>query len=123
MMILKFTTMDMLNASLVDVATGERVYDITTHFQTIKPEATPDFHESEAPSSSSGSSSTPPSSKPPPQDVSSPSDLRRTFINSPSTGQTLAEIGWSGRRPLDIVIKDEKITLPYLFGSSTIRFV
>jgi len=49
--------------------------------------------------------------------------LRRTLIHD-SDGKVVGEIGWTGQRPQDIVIADEKIDgLTDLFGSSTVRFM
>jgi len=93
-MLLKFTTADMLNTGLIDMATGDRLFNITTHLQFIIDKA----FESEP-------------------------ILRRTLIHD-SQGKVVGEIGWNGRRPQDIVIADEKIDkLIDLFGSSTVRFL
>ncbi|KAF8912066.1 hypothetical protein CPB84DRAFT_1761180 [Gymnopilus junonius] len=97
-MLLKFTSPDMFNTSLINVATNQRAYDILTI-------PLPD-----------GDSSLP-------KKLSTLSDPhsaeRRQTILTDATGNIVANIIWNGRRP-DITILDEKVgALTDLFGSST----
>ncbi|KAG2020151.1 hypothetical protein CC2G_005519 [Coprinopsis cinerea AmutBmut pab1-1] len=133
-MLLRFTSLDMLNTSLVDVATGDRAYEITT-------EVLPDCDASSSssipfsgtasvlvtPSEDFSSTASAHWKHPQPAHVSSAdsaedTERRRTQI-SDGSGNVLVDVQWKGRRP-DIAICDEKIGgLTELFGSSTIRFM
>ncbi|KAF9469340.1 hypothetical protein BDZ94DRAFT_1152278 [Collybia nuda] len=107
-MLLKFTTVDMLNTALVDVSTGLRVYDIAT---VLLPPCT----EAEKEIDFTSVNETPVAS-------SSSLECRHTRITD-SCGNSLVSISWSGRHP-DITILDEKIGgLTDLFGSTTVRFM
>lgn len=100
-MLLRFTTTDMLNASLVDVHTGNVAYKILTSRQS----------DPTSSSSSVSSDFVPEKKSHLPSSPSSPSAseaLRRTYITSGVDGKTLVDISWNGRRP-DITIGDEKI--------------
>ncbi|CAA7271469.1 unnamed protein product [Cyclocybe aegerita] len=137
-MLLKFTSPDMLNTLLIDVATGERTYNITTVLDSSEQTT----HEQEPLTSTSSSFSSPeraPSDESLTSTVASSSpvlqkkvsskpeetpkgDRRQTTVTD-ATGNVVAEIAWNGRRP-DITITDEKVgALTDLFGSSTIRFM
>ncbi|KAJ3517395.1 hypothetical protein NLJ89_g516 [Agrocybe chaxingu] len=137
-MLLKFTSSDMLNTSLIDVATGERAYNIATALDSseqITYEQAPlssissSFSSPERAPSGESLTSTVASSSPALQKkVSSepegtPKGDRRQTTVTDATGNVVAEITWNGRRP-DITITDEKVgALTDLFGSSTIRFM
>lgn len=108
-MLLKFTTVDMLNTALIDVSTGQRVYDIATILLPPPSEA-----EKEVASVASAEES--------PVASSSSQECRHTSITD-SSGNSIVSISWSGRHP-DITILDEKIGgLTDLFGSTTVRFM
>lgn len=95
-MILKFTSPDMLNTTLTDMA-GNCVYDITTQVQ-------PSFDLNEK--------------------ASAERPVLRQTCMCDAEGDVVAEIDWSGRQPLNIVLGDEKVGgLVDLFGSSTVRFL
>jgi RNA-binding protein PNO1 len=133
-MLLRFTTVDMLNTSLIDVATGERAFEIVTEQldetpRTPSPSSSQEFSPTSSvvldksmptPSTSSVHWAQQPDSysmkaKPCP-------DRRHTTITDAS-GKVLVDVDWKGRRP-DITICGEKIGgLTELFGSSTIRFM
>jgi len=124
-MLLKFTAADMLNNSLVDVATGDKAYDIVTvlmdspeSFSSLS-KARPQPVSSNAFASSSKSvQHKQPSTS---EDITS-CERRRTKITD-AVGNVVADIIWNGRRP-DITIGDEKVgALTDLFGSSTVRFL
>ncbi|PPQ93258.1 hypothetical protein CVT25_015256 [Psilocybe cyanescens] len=130
-MLLKFSSADMLNTTLLDIATGQCAY----HIVTI-PISAPVLPEEQTSLSDIASSSNPRS---PTVVGSSPSFLkkrspsfssdtfqsvedRRTTITG-ATGTTLAEVSWKGRRPT-ISIDGEKVgALTDLFGSTTVRFM
>ena len=139
-MLLKFTTADMLNTSLIDVATGERAYNIVTvlsDFESTDSE-TVEIEASQIPSVLSASLASSSQSPTPTMASSSPAfakqspaqeteelptgESRRTTITDVS-GNLVADIEWKGRRPT-ISLYDEKVgALTDLFGSSTIRFM
>lgn len=127
-MLLKFTAPDMLNTSLVDVATGERAYNIVTALSppVEQAEESPEAPEQASSYSHSVSSSSSASFLKKSAPAMSPDELkgerRQTTITNAS-GDILANISWNGRRP-DITIADEKVgALTDLFGSSTVRFM
>ncbi|KAF8163571.1 hypothetical protein B0H34DRAFT_857025 [Crassisporium funariophilum] len=129
-MLLKFTAPDMLNTSLVDVATGSRAYDIVTVLlpnptstellaSSSKSVSSPVFASSSRLSSSFGKRPV----SPPVEESDATSTERRQTKITDATGNVVAEVIWKGRRP-DITIGDEKIgALTDLFGSSTVRFM
>ncbi|KAF8954613.1 hypothetical protein BDZ97DRAFT_1928056 [Flammula alnicola] len=133
-MLFKFTAPDMLNTSLIDVATGERAYNILT---VISSPTNPSKESSDQPESSPVASSSKQrtdtatsssaaflkkSAPPPnPEDIKN-TETRLTTITD-GTGKVVANITWKGRHP-DITIGTEKIgALTDLFGSSTVRFM
>jgi hypothetical protein len=141
-MLLRFTAPDMLNTSLIDVATGECAYDITTILvqeteQAVKNRESPRW----APSSSSAqtthelhispkSSETMASSSPAfvkqsrPEEPAEPMthQLRKTTITD-AAGTVVAVVQWKGRHPT-ITICDEKVgALADLFGSTSVPFL
>ncbi|TFK30185.1 hypothetical protein FA15DRAFT_663567 [Coprinopsis marcescibilis] len=129
-MLLRFTSPDMLNTSLVDVSTGERAYDITTELLPQSSESSPTtsvpFSGTDSvllsPSEDFASTSSNVWRQPEPVESFENADLRRTQI-SDASGNVLVDVSWKGRRP-DITICDEKIGgLADLFGSSAVRFM
>jgi len=119
-MLLKFTTADMLNTTLIDVSTGDRAYDIITILQPSLD--TNPITQSHSVSDSDSDSDSHPNEKAPSSSLSSPPELRRTWIRD-ADGKVLLDISWSGRQP-NITIGEEKIGgLTDLFGSSTVRFM
>ncbi|KAF5386560.1 hypothetical protein D9615_001589 [Tricholomella constricta] len=104
-MLLKFTTADMLNTSLIDVSSGERAYDIIT---IMVPPASEDKADANEALSS--------------EEDAPPRERRHTCVRD-SSGNRLVSISWDGRQP-DINILDEKVGgLTDLFGSTTVRFM
>jgi hypothetical protein len=109
-MLLRFTSPDMLNSSLIDVSSGQRAYHIVTGLLPPKPE---DDGESDPQGPLAASSSS---------HVSTSQERRYTTITD-VFGSTLVSITWTGRQP-DITILDENVGgLFGLFGSSTVRFM
>jgi len=125
-MLLKFTTPDMLNTTLLDVARGDRAYEITTVVEPVELAPIPAFTtSSEDESSSSKSASSSRAKKP--RSYSQWEDKanveRRKTTITDASGCMVATILWKGRRP-EIVIRDEKVgALTDLFGSSSVRFL
>ena len=108
-MLLRFTSPDMLNSSLIDVSSGQRAYNIVTNLLPPKPETVGENDTPESPISSSSPLST--------------SQERRHTTITDGSGNALVTITWTGRQP-DITILDENVGgLSGLFGSSTIRFM
>lgn len=130
-MLLRFTTPDILNTSLVDVGTGECAYDIVTTLSDDSETSPESVHwpssgssaqttrEAQTTSKSSetmasASSVFPKQSR----DEESEDPLRRKTTITDTTGTVVAEIRWKGRRP-SITICDEKVgALADLFGST-----
>ena len=107
-MLLRFTSTDMLNSSLIDISSGQRAYHIATSLvpQELEVEDVNDPHGPSAASSSSAAFQ----------------ESRHTTITDGS-GTMLVSISWTGRQP-DITILDENVGgLSGLFGSSTVRFM
>ncbi|KAF9564424.1 hypothetical protein CPC08DRAFT_685293 [Agrocybe pediades] len=109
-MLLRFTSPDMLNTSLVDVATGQRVYDIMTA-------PLPDKEGRHKPADENKPTASSSSSFVEPRDMT----RRRTRITN-AVGKVIANLEWTGRCP-DITIGDEHIgPMTELFGTSTVPF-
>ncbi|KAF8236272.1 hypothetical protein L208DRAFT_1252598 [Tricholoma matsutake] len=109
-MLLRFTSADMLNSSLVDVSSGQRAYNIVTGLLPKKLEAKGEGDPQEQLASSLSSH------------ASISQECRHTTITDAS-GTTLISISWTGRQP-DITILGENVGgLCGLFGSSTVRFM
>ena len=110
-MLLRFTTADMLNTALIEVASGARVYSIVTvPAESGIVSQTKEF--SACTSCSEKFSSAPPLR----------CKRRRTTVMD-SSGQPVASMIWNGRHP-DITIGEEHVGgLTDLFGSSTVRFM
>ncbi|KXN91393.1 hypothetical protein AN958_00655 [Leucoagaricus sp. SymC.cos] len=124
-MLLKFTATDMFNTSFVNVASGERAYDITTISVPSQPRTT-----KPPPEPLSSSQTAAPSEEfvpakeyhtipePTEQNVS----CRQTQIKDAS-GRLVADVHWEGRHP-HITIDGEEIGgLNDFFGTSSIRFM
>ena len=128
-MLLKFTAADMFNTSLVDVATGDKAYNIVTVPVAPTTDVPESFSSSSnaRPSSNAFASSSKSLSPVQQKQLHTSEDAmnggnRRTKIRD-GVGNVVADIIWNGRRP-DITIGDEKIgALTDLFGSSTVRFL
>lgn len=100
-MLLKFTSLDMLNTSLVNSTTGKLTYKIIT---SVKADSSTSSVSSDLASEDAAQV------------------LRTTHISDPS-GKILANIAWTGRRP-DITIGDEKIgALTDLFEASSTKIL
>lgn len=115
-MLLRFTTADILNTSLIDVQSGERAYTILT----VLEDSAEIQRESQTEELRSGYISSTDSCEP--CSSSSRPKQRRTIIKD-LHGKLVASLIWRGRHP-DITIGNEHIGgLTCLFGSSTIRFM
>ncbi|KAF5331126.1 hypothetical protein D9619_005370 [Psilocybe cf. subviscida] len=123
-MLYKFTASDMLNTALIDVATGERAYNILTVLapSSAKTETETGPVPSTSSSSSPSASFVNKKSSPPRSDDAKDTERRFTTVTNAS-GAVIASIHWHGRRP-DIIIGKEKVgALTDLFGSSTVPFM
>jgi hypothetical protein len=124
-MLLKFTTIDMFNTLLIDVASGERAYEITTvsvHDLPRKPKL--------ASNSFSSSQTAAPSVEfsPVKEFPSTPGKERRnatcrqTQVKD-ALDNVVADVQWEGRHP-HITIDGRRIGgLNDLFGTSSVRFM
>ncbi|KAF8724840.1 hypothetical protein AX14_008559 [Amanita brunnescens Koide BX004] len=109
-MLLRFTTADLLNTTLIDVTSSDRAYSIATVEEAVETWSDSQLKPSSSSSWSSGDFSL------------TPRKRRRTTITDPS-GHLIASLMWNGRHP-DITIGEEHIGgLTNLFGSSTVRFM
>ncbi|KAK7054634.1 hypothetical protein VNI00_003097 [Paramarasmius palmivorus] len=107
-MLLRLTSPDILNTSLVDSSTGQVAYLIVT---TESPSTCRD---------SSSSSHTQSSSQ---ADFTVEHEEMRTTIISDVEGKQLGEIAWRGRRP-SITISDERVgTLADLFDTTSTKLL
>lgn len=124
-MLLKFTTTDMFNTSLVNVATGERTYEITTVSIPCKPEKlTPPPGSFSSSKTAEDSDDFCPIKEYPAVSEKQEKDVpyRRTQIRDPS-GHVAVEVQWEGRHP-NITIDGEEVGgLDDLFGTSSVRFM
>ncbi|KAF9265628.1 hypothetical protein L218DRAFT_957228 [Marasmius fiardii PR-910] len=112
-MILRFTSSDMLNSSLVDISTGETMYTIITT----------GLSSSDACSSTSSPSQEEHLSEK--WQLSTDTTRRQTRIHAGDTTAStpLSEINWKGRRP-DIKIGGEHIgTLARLFDTTHVKLL
>lgn len=106
-MLLKFSSPDMLDTTLVEPSTGSVAYTILTrpHFIQAKSDADSDctvFSDSDSDSESEAL------------------ERRRTVLLDSTGTRVLAEIGWVGLQPADIVIGDERLDgAKELFGCSS----
>jgi len=100
-MLLKFTTPDLLDSTLVDPSTNSTQYTILTR---------PHFIHASEPKSDALSDCT--------LDSEDDRERRRTFFLDSTGTKVLAEIGWVGFQPTDIVIGNERLeNVKELFGS------
>lgn len=123
-MLLKFTSTDMFNTSLVDVATGKCAYEITTVSTPCKPERPlPPALFSSSKTTAVSENSLPAKQYPIVREKSEKDiTYRRTQIRDAS-GNLAADVQWEGRHP-HITIDGEEIGgLNDLFGTSTVRFL
>lgn len=99
-MLLKFTTPDLLDSTLVDPSTNTTQYIILTR---------PHFIHPSEPKSDASSDCT--------LDSEDGKEARRTFFLDSTRTKVLAEIGWVGLQPTDIVIGNERLeNVKELFG-------
>ncbi|KAG6817822.1 hypothetical protein H0H87_003230 [Tephrocybe sp. NHM501043] len=105
-MLLKFTTADMFNTTLIDVSTRERAYEIVTVLDATMAEPVKQLTEVVEPLPTNASSN----------------EHRHTSIKDAS-GNVLVSISWKGRRPNITILDDEVGQLTDLFGSSTVKFM
>jgi len=123
-MLLKFATTDMFNTSLIDVATGERAYEINTVSVPSPPAKPKPFSalssDTAAPSQEKNSPVKYYHVAPEPADRNVV--FRQTQIRD-TVGIIVAEIQWEGRCP-HFTIDGQKIGgLQDLFGTSSARFM
>ncbi|KAG8217624.1 hypothetical protein J3R82DRAFT_5777 [Butyriboletus roseoflavus] len=95
-MLLKFSKSDILDSSLVYPETGALGFTILTRSHFIRAGEKDSDTESE----------------------SEATVTRRTIIVD-KRGATVAEIGWNGRRPVEVIISKEKVTVKEMFGSQS----
>lgn len=95
-MLLKFSKSDILDSTLVYPETGALGFTILTRSHFIRVGERDSDTESE----------------------SEPAVTRRTIIVD-KRGATVAEIGWDGRRPVEVFIGKEKVTVKEMFGSQS----
>lgn len=95
-MLLKFSKSDILDSSLIYPETGALGFTILTRSHFIHAEENDSDTESE----------------------SEATVTRRTIIVD-KRGATVAEIGWDGRRPVEVVVGKEKVTVKEMFGSQS----
>jgi len=124
-MLLKFTTTNMFNTFLIDVATGERAYEINTVSVPSPPAKPKPFSE---PLSSSDTVALSQEFSPvkhyhvAPESADPNVIFRQTQIRD-TAGIIVAEIQWEGRCP-HFTIDGQKIGgLQDLFGTSSARFM
>jgi hypothetical protein len=97
-MILRFSTSDMLNCELINVATGQTTFHLVTNLTSIRVSA-------------SNCSET----------ALDLIQCRKTLIRQ--LGVDAAEISWEGRKPGHLSIMGEELNgIQELFGKSTVRF-
>ncbi|KAF5358413.1 hypothetical protein D9756_001295 [Leucocoprinus leucothites] len=124
-MLLKFTTTDMFNTLLIDVASGERTYEINTvsvsgPLEKSRPLLEPLSSSKTAAPSEEFFPAKEYYATPEPHDPSV--SYRQTEIRDAS-GTVVAEVQWEGRHP-HITIDGQKVGgLNDLFGASTVRFM
>lgn len=95
-MLLKFSKSDILDSTLIYPETGSLGFTILTRPHFIQAGDKDSDTESES------------------EDVVT----RRTSI-ADKRGITLAEIGWDGRRPVEVIIGKEKVAVKKMFGSQS----
>ena len=95
-MLLKFSKSDILDTSLVHPETGALGFTILTRSHFIQAGEKDSDTESE----------------------SEATMTRRTSIVD-KRGVTVAEIGWDGRRPVEVIIGKEKVAVKEMFGSQS----
>ena len=130
-MLLRFSSTDILNTSLLDVATGQRAYEIIT--ETVEPsEASSSKSTLFSPTASidplpsfDGSETAASVQRPGPSWTHSDEDFegRQTRIVDAS-GNGVVNVRWKDGRPNSITIDNEKVGgLNDLFGSSAVPFM
>lgn len=92
-MLLKFSKSDILDSSLVYPETGALGYTILTRSHFIRAGEKDSDTESE----------------------SETTVTRRTIVTD-KRGLTVAEIGWDGRRPVEVIIGKETVAVKEMFG-------
>lgn len=95
-MLLKFSKSDILNSSLVYPETGALGFTILTRSHFV--------HAGEKDSDT--------------ESESEGTVTRRTIILD-KRGASVAEIGWDGRRPVEVTIGKEKVAVKEMFGSQS----
>ncbi|KAF7778492.1 hypothetical protein Agabi119p4_2837 [Agaricus bisporus var. burnettii] len=123
-MLLKFTSTDMFNTSLVDVATGKCAYEITTVPTPCKLERPlPPALFSSSKTTAVSENSLPAKQYPIVREKSEKDiTYRRTQIRDAS-GNLAADVQWEGRHPHITIDGEEVGGLNDLFGTSTVRFL
>ena len=124
-MLLKFTTTNMFNTFLIDVATGERAYEINTISISSPPAKTKPLSEPLSSSKTAASSQEllPVKDHYTALESRTPDAIFRQTQVRDAVGTIIAEIQWEGRCP-HFTINGQKVGgLNDLFGTSSVRFM
>lgn len=124
-MLLKFTTTNMFNTFLIDVATGERAYEINTISISSPPAKPKPLSEPLSSSKTSASSQElfPVKDHYTALESHTPDAIFRQTQVRDAVGAIIAEIQWEGRCP-HFTINGQKVGgLNDLFGTSSVRFM
>ena len=97
-MLLKFSKSDILDSTLIYPETGFVGFTIVTRSHFIHAGENDSDTESE-------------------NEVTMTPNRRTIIVDK--RGVTVAEIGWDGRRPVEVVIGKEKVTVKEMFGSQS----
>ncbi len=109
----QFTSLDILNTSLVDVHTGASTYQIVT---------SPDTPEGSSPKITQLSRSDETSAAGSDGELEGAEAPKRRTVIYDAAGDVVCDIAWNGRIP-DITLGDEKVgPLKQLFGSTGVPF-
>lgn len=122
-MLLKFTTTDMFNTSLVNVATGERAYDITTVPIASMPEKIAKSREPSSSSQTMAVSFSPIKEYPTLSKEREDGVIRRRTQIRDASGHVAVDVRWEGRHPHISIDGTEVGGLNDLFGTSSVRFM
>lgn len=122
-MLLKFTTTDMFNTSLINVATGERAYDIITVPVASTPEKAPSPREPSSSSQTMAVSFSPIKEYPTLSEEKEDGVTRRRTQIRDASGHITVDVRWEGRHPHITIDGTEVGGLNDLFGTSSVRFM
>ncbi len=124
-MLLKFTTIDMFNTSLINVASGERAYDIVTVPVAGKPEKVASSQEPLSSSQTAAASRdfSPIKEYPTLSEEKEDGVTRRQTQIKDASGHVVVDVHWEGRHPHITIDGTEVGGLNDLFGTSSVRFM